>query len=99
MLIEIQYHSVLNISITIHDTVGVSVSLRYVISVNGVFSEWGDWSNCTAACGLQCRHRKCDSPAPQNGGTDCTGHTLETRRCQPEHINCAGMWRSQCNDK
>ncbi|XP_031555969.1 uncharacterized protein LOC116292757 [Actinia tenebrosa] len=56
-------------------------------TVNGGYSPWSDWSECTATCGggSQMRSRKCDHPAPQNGGKNCIdqglGNELETRKC------------------
>ncbi|XP_041369425.1 SCO-spondin-like isoform X3 [Gigantopelta aegis] len=46
---------------------------------------WGPWevlySSCSQTCGLgrqiKKRHRKCDNPAPQNGGSFCPGGLLQ----------------------
>ena len=54
-----------------------------LISVNGGYSDFGDWSECSAECegGTQTRTRTCTNPAPAHGGTDCVGDSSETRNC------------------
>ena len=44
-------------------------------AVNGEWSKWSRWSYCDASCGEgnKSRKRSCDSPKPENGGTNCTG--------------------------
>ena len=58
-------------------------SVIYLIAVDGGFSDWDDWTPCTAECGGgdQTRSRRCDSPAPQFGGLDCGGDFTECQRC------------------
>jgi len=43
------------------------------IAVHGDWAEWSNWGACSASCGEggQKRHRKCDHPAPKNGGKEC----------------------------
>ena len=68
--------------------------------VNGGFSEWSAWSAC-GACNLSAeapppvrqRTRTCTAPAPQNGGEDCQGDTVEDESCI--WIPC----QSRCTDK
>ena len=54
-----------------------------LISVNGGYSDFGDWSECSAECegGTQTRTRTCTNPAPAHGGADCVGVGSETRNC------------------
>lgn len=54
-------------------------------SVNGGYSLWGDWSQCSVTCGSgqQNRDRSCTNPGPSYGGADCTalGEPTETKAC------------------
>jgi len=53
-------------------------------SVDGGFSRWGFWSECTVTCGggTQTRTRTCTHPPPQGPyGADCEGPLEETRAC------------------
>eukprot|EP00090_Calanus_glacialis_P008462 TRINITY_DN16813_c0_g1_i1.p1 TRINITY_DN16813_c0_g1~~TRINITY_DN16813_c0_g1_i1.p1 ORF type:complete len:481 (-),score=131.69 TRINITY_DN16813_c0_g1_i1:105-1547(-) len=51
--------------------------------VNGAWSSWGGWSACSASCGGgdQTRERKCNDPAPSNGGDGCEGEEKDTQEC------------------
>ena len=55
-------------------------------SVDGGYSEFGDWSKCSARCGggTQARSRTCTNPAPVNGGAVCEGDSSETRECNTQ---------------
>jgi len=52
--------------------------------VNGNFSEWSPWTQCSKTCGdgLQTRSRSCDNPTPKYGGLSCTGDTNQNRYCK-----------------
>jgi len=53
-------------------------------SVDGGFSRWGFWSECSVSCGLgtQTRNRTCTHPPPHGPyGADCDGPLQETRAC------------------
>ena len=54
-----------------------------IFAVDGGYSDFGDWSKCSADCGegTQTRDRTCTNPAPANGGADCVGDSTETRGC------------------
>ncbi|KAK2858572.1 hypothetical protein Q5P01_003192 [Channa striata] len=51
--------------------------------VNGGWSLWSPWSNCSSECdsGVQTRERFCNSPSPQHGGSSCPGPQIQTRDC------------------
>ena len=53
--------------------------------VDGGYSSWGEFSECSLSCGggSQIRKRACDNPKPYYGGKDCThlGPANETRSC------------------
>ena len=55
-------------------------------SVDGGWSDFGGWSECSANCGggTQNRTRTCDNPASAHGGADCAGDSFETRSCPGE---------------
>lgn len=54
-----------------------------VVSVNGGWSSWSGWSDCTATCGggTKTRSRSCNSPAPSGGGAACSGSSTDTNSC------------------
>ena len=59
---------------------------QLTISVNGGWTNFGSWSECTKTCGTgtQSRNRTCTNPAPQYGGADCTGDAEESRDCNTQ---------------
>ena len=58
--------------------------------INGGFSQWSEWDKCTKGCngGEQFRYRQCNQPTPKNGGTDCDGKKVETKKCNTD--KCPG---------
>ena len=56
----------------------------YEIRINGLFSEWSEWTECSKECGTgeQSRTRTCDNPEPEMGGADCIGEATETKTCE-----------------
>ena len=56
----------------------------FVLTVDGGFSEWSNWTNCSVPCGtgFQLRHRNCSSPPPAHGGQGCESKNFtEGRIC------------------
>ncbi|XP_060069788.1 cell surface hyaluronidase-like [Ylistrum balloti] len=51
--------------------------------VDGGYSEWTEWAECSAECGggTVIRNRACDSPSPKNGGQECAGLNQEMKSC------------------
>ena len=51
--------------------------------INGNWSEWTNWSSCSASCGLGKMHRVrfCSNPSPLYGGLDCSGQRVEETAC------------------
>lgn len=57
--------------------------LWFLYTVDGQWSEWKPWTECTRTCGggVQTRARTCTQPSPAYGGKDCEGRIDETRPC------------------
>nr|XP_032822651.1 SCO-spondin-like [Petromyzon marinus] len=51
--------------------------------VDGGWTPWAPWSDCTTSCGTgkQIRTRACINPPPRNNGTACQGPSLENQEC------------------
>ncbi|XP_052715472.1 deleted in malignant brain tumors 1 protein-like [Crassostrea angulata] len=51
--------------------------------VDGGYSEWSLWAECTVTCGggTSMRRRTCTNPSPQHGGKQCEGEANETVEC------------------
>ncbi|XP_063409626.1 uncharacterized protein LOC134692921 isoform X2 [Mytilus trossulus] len=62
--------------------------------VNGGWTEWSVWSDCPDTCGDEdlTRTRSCTNPPPDNNGTVCQGHTLETISCTTAKCPVNGGW-------
>ncbi|XP_073987802.1 uncharacterized protein isoform X6 [Rhodnius prolixus] len=58
--------------------------------VNGGWSEWEPWSQCSAGCGLgtQSRSRACSSPPVLGGGQPCIGPITHLRHCFVQPCKC-----------
>ncbi|WAR32017.1 NOTCH-like protein [Mya arenaria] len=54
-----------------------------IFVVNGSWSAWGDWGECSVTCGRgqRSRYRQCDNPVPENGGFDCVGENEKVEPC------------------
>ena len=56
------------------------------VTVDGGFGVWSGWGTCShnnggSAGSCLCRTRACDSPAPQCGGQQCHGISVEVANC------------------
>lgn len=61
-------------------------------AVEGLWTPWTAWSECSARCdsGVQTRNRSCSNPA--YGGPECSGPLIQTRDCNTQP--CKGVaWR------
>ena len=65
------------------------------VAVNGAWSSWTDWSDCSVTCGggKTNRTRTCDNPKPANGGEDCIDKdaTAEVMLCAPNPCPGTGI--------
>ena len=67
--------------------------------VNGGYSPWSDWTQCTVTCGggESMRTRQCTNPIPEFGGKDCSslGTSSETMKCKNDP--CPGKFFNNVN--
>ena len=54
--------------------------------VDGGWSDWTAYDDCSVTCGAgsQTRSRECDSPEPSHGGSTCDGDSSETTACEED---------------
>ncbi|XP_063692741.1 uncharacterized protein LOC134824699 isoform X2 [Bolinopsis microptera] len=59
---------------------------KCIVPLDGGWSDWSNWSECSAECegGTQSRSKTCTDPVPKNGGADCVGAGSETRNCNTQ---------------
>ncbi|NWV60670.1 CO8B protein, partial [Malurus elegans] len=55
------------------------ISMRKDAAINGNWGCWASWSSCSG--GQRTRRRRCDNPAPRDGGSSCAGPDSETALC------------------
>ncbi|NXO93658.1 CO8B protein, partial [Certhia brachydactyla] len=55
------------------------ISRKEDAAINGNWECWASWSPCSG--GQRTRRRQCNNPAPQNGGSSCSGPDSETVPC------------------
>ncbi|GAA6107134.1 SCO-spondin isoform X2 [Tachysurus ichikawai] len=62
--------------------------------VDGGWSQWGPWSECSSPCGggVKLRTRYCNNPAPQGGGRECGGSADQQKECNGHSCTDSGMW-------
>jgi hypothetical protein len=51
--------------------------------VDGGWTEWNPWRQCSVSCeeGLQSRTRSCTNPSPANAGKQCVGQNFDVKLC------------------
>ncbi|XP_058941677.2 properdin-like isoform X1 [Pocillopora verrucosa] len=64
------------------------------VAVNGGWSEFGPFGECSATCGggIKERSRTCTNPPPSGGGAQCSGSAKETMVCNVEPCAVNGGW-------
>ena len=65
-----------------------------LVSVDGGWSEWTVWTDCSVTCGTgsQSRSRTCNNPVPVSNGLDCDGELTDTQVCTA--FPCDGTFAS-----
>ncbi|XP_052704188.1 uncharacterized protein LOC128180261 [Crassostrea angulata] len=82
------------------DCVGSSTSTTICTMVacpiDGNWATWGSYGGCTVTCGggSQTRTRTCSDPAPQHGGTSCSGSSSSHQGCNAHNCPIDGGWAS-----
>ena len=68
-------------------------SFLFYKTVNGGYSDWSDYGECSVTCGegSQQRDRKCNNPSPKHGGLDCVGENTQSRSCK--EVPCPGNFK------
>ncbi|XP_055613324.1 hemicentin-1-like [Uranotaenia lowii] len=87
-----------------YNCVGENVQLKncemLACPVNGGWSSWSAWSNCSLDCvtefsgqhSKRFRSRRCDSPVPALGGKPCVGEESEEEICSVKFCVVNGGW-------
>ena len=77
--------------------INLIITYMYKLKVNGGWTDFGEWGECSATCGsgFRVRTRSCTNPSPSGGGVDCVGSATEAEVCvgQP----CPGIISVQSN--
>ncbi|XP_050994845.1 LOW QUALITY PROTEIN: hemicentin-1 [Labeo rohita] len=62
--------------------------------VDGNWSEWSSWEECSRTCGQgnRTRVRTCSNPSAQHGGRACEGKAVEAIMCSIRPCPVAGNW-------
>ncbi|XP_039591708.1 hemicentin-1 isoform X2 [Polypterus senegalus] len=62
--------------------------------VDGNWSEWSTWEECTRTCGQgnRTRVRSCTNPSSQHGGKACEGKAVDLLVCNVRPCPVAGNW-------
>ena len=79
------------------DTLCQHKANKHVISVDGQWGDWSNWSSCDVTCGggKMSRTRKCDNPACAHGGKDCTWNGtkgMDVKPCNAVSCPIDGAW-------
>ncbi|XP_067391212.1 hemicentin-1 isoform X2 [Emydura macquarii macquarii] len=64
--------------------------------VDGNWSEWGSWEECSRTCGQgnKTRTRTCSNPPTQHGGRPCDSNAVESIMCNIRPCPVEGAWGS-----
>ncbi|CAM9140050.1 unnamed protein product [Lampetra planeri] len=76
--------------------------LQPLVVVDGGWSSWGPWKQCSRTCGggVEFSYRECTNPAPQNGGKYCEGQRVQYQSCNTQTCDNNGksFREEQCEE-
>ncbi|CAB4055396.1 Hemicentin-1,Thrombospondin-1,Adhesion G protein-coupled receptor B3,Thrombospondin-2,Adhesion G protein-coupled receptor B1,Mucin-like protein [Lepeophtheirus salmonis] len=63
-------------------------------AIDGKWSSWQSWGQCSASCGNGHRHRarECNSPSPAHGGLSCFGNSVDNQVCNVRECPIDASW-------
>ncbi|XP_052284771.1 SCO-spondin-like isoform X2 [Dreissena polymorpha] len=72
----------------------VTVCNKQACEVDGIWTQWSDWTNCPVTCGGggSSRTRACFYPDPAHKGKACVGGNAETKECNTNLCPVDGTW-------
>ncbi|CAI5677638.1 A disintegrin and metalloproteinase with thrombospondin motifs 8 [Oreochromis niloticus] len=83
--------------------VPVHEAMKPLMVVDGGWSSWGPWQQCSRTCGggVEFSYRECTNPVPQNGGKYCEGQRVQYQSCniQPCDNNEGKSFREEQCEK
>ena len=55
----------------------------FIFLVDGRWSKWGSWSQCSKTCGqgTKMKSRRCNNPPQKGNGLKCQGVSRKTKKC------------------
>lgn len=64
------------------------------LPVNGGWTNWSEFTACSAECGggIRKRNRNCANPAPANGGLECPGPDADIQICNAQNCEEKKRW-------
>ena len=91
----INFSAKLNFEIFIKAAYYKKINIVSLEPVNGNWSDWGPFGDCSVTCGSgsKTRARTCTNPAPQHNG-ECVGNDVETAACNEQP--CPGLFIMNC---
>ena len=68
--------------------------------VNGNYSDWGPYGECSKTCGggVKTRKRTCTNPPPASGGADCSALGPDTSTMECNIQGCPGIMKKKIWD-
>ena len=63
-----------------------NINKIFKIVLDGGWSIWGAWEECSASCGvgMKLQNRMCDDPKPLTNGKQCLGNSQDVILCNEQ---------------